>query len=278
MKTISRAKLNLFLHIIGRNAQQYHLIESLMVFAELCDEIELYKAQTLQVNFTDQAIDKENTVTRVIKLFSQYYNVQPNFHITITKNIPIAAGLGGGSGNAAAVIRFLCQFYNLPIDDKVYEIAQKVGLDTMICLKDTPCFVSGIGEELTPVPELSLELPIVIVNCGKALLAKDMYQTFKASNRPFSKSKTYTINKNNLLEELYNTRNDLYETAVRTIPQIRESIDVLRKQRQCLIARMSGSGPSCFGIFTDKESTYNATCNIKKIYPKWLVQQSFIYL
>ena len=101
----------------------------------------------------------------------------------------------------------------------------------MICLKDTPCFVSGIGEQLTAVPELSLELPIVIVNCNKALLAKDMYQAFKASNRSFSKSKTYMINKDNLLEDLYNTHNDLYETAARTIPQVRESIDVFTQAR-----------------------------------------------
>ncbi len=177
--TISRkasAKLNLFLHIIGRRNDSYHLLQSLFVKLSLSDTIQVESSDKLSCdviyNFSlNQKIIEDNIVLKAAQKLLAYINIQGRAifhygaHITIYKNIPIASGLGGGSSNAAATLQLLNEFWNLKLNEEaLMNIALNIGADVPFCLSESKCsFIEGIGEKLKPF-ELNKKLYLVLVN------------------------------------------------------------------------------------------------------------------
>ena len=184
----SHAKINLFLHVINKRSDGYHTIESLIAFTSLYDTITVTANDVLKVEFTGPIITKDNqidpvnnTVYKVAKLLSNYAKINPNVRIAINKNTPIAAGIGGGSANAATALRLLKQFWSIDISSQELDkIALAIGADTVACLRQKLCLVRGIGEQVEVLTKDfgTQNMRLLLVNPGVPLLAKTVYQAY----------------------------------------------------------------------------------------------------
>jgi 4-diphosphocytidyl-2-C-methyl-D-erythritol kinase len=273
IKGFSKAKINLFLHITGRRDDGYHTISSFMGFLDsLYDEIHIVKAENRSITFVNKIVPEANTISKVLDLFPGY---DTNFKITAHKEIPIASGMGGGSGNAAFVLNFLKKLYNIP-DDIIYELGLKVGADLPICIKGRACIVSGIGEKLNVI-NTNIKIPIVIINNGAELSSKKMYDLYRVQNRPFSQDITkekFECSIENCVKHLKNLNNDLQPVAIAAVPEIQLILNELAAMPGCAFSRMSGSGPTCFGVFNSEADALYASKRLQKKYPNYLVKFS----
>ena len=271
----ARAKINLFFQITGKRKDGYHLIESLMVFAhDIYDVIEINPAAVNSTSVTDSEFahllseEPNNLINQAL----QYFAGNTNYHCQLSKNIPIGAGLGGGSADAAIVAKYL---NNKKMSNEINQKLIKIGADLPICYHDQPAFCSGIGEVIEQIKNFPI-LYLVIVNPRKALLTKDVFRDNLCIDTPYIKHKPidFSTNLNKLIDFLAPLKNDLTEAAILLMPEIKIILDLLDSQKDCKIARMSGSGPSCFGIFADEASAKQASDNIAKLYPQYWVRFS----
>ncbi|OEY86948.1 4-(cytidine 5'-diphospho)-2-C-methyl-D-erythritol kinase [Wolbachia pipientis] len=269
------AKVNLFLHIVGKKENGYHLIESVFVFATLSNMLEIkvdhkkFKHDYSNVEFVNSSSrinSRYNTVIRAVKLLLRYAPSHTKVFVKVIKNIPIAAGLGSGSSDAGAVVRTLGKLWNVdrPILD---EIALNIGADIPASIDSNPVFVQGVGEELHPIEKLSLPMNIVLVKPKKKFLSTP--EVYSRHQGGFTKPIEW--NEDKLLDIVKNATNDLQEIAISLIPEIKDIILTLELQKGCLIARMSGSGTVCFGMFNSMEDAKVAASNIKEHHPDWWV-------
>ncbi|MDN5247622.1 MAG: 4-(cytidine 5'-diphospho)-2-C-methyl-D-erythritol kinase [Wolbachia endosymbiont of Tyrophagus putrescentiae] len=270
------AKINLFLHITSKKETGYHSIESLFAFANLANFLEIrveckkYRYDNSEVKFVNSESklhSRYNTVMKAINSLLRYGPTYTKISVKVVKNIPTASGLGSGSSDAGAVIRTLGRFWD--IDQSILnEIALDIGADVPASIESKPVFVSGVGEELCPVQGVSLPTDIVLVKPKKKFLSTpEVYSKYTGE---FSQSIDWH-NEQNLLELVQNARNDLQEAAISLVPEIQEVISALELQKGCVLARMSGSGVACFGMFDNKENAKAAVVNIKAKYPEWWV-------
>ena len=259
------AKINLFLHIVGKRSDGYHLLESLFAFStSIQDSIEISPAEALSVNFIGAQINKtNNTVYKATKLLAEFVKVDPNFSIVINKQIPSSAGIGGGSTDAASVLKYLCKLWNVEITPEIYNIALRVGADVPACLYNKASLVTGIGENIAPIQNFP-ELTAVLVNPGIEVSTQEIFNRFSGNFTDSDSSKALIQENANILEIIKNSRNDLQEAAVSFCPEITDVISQIKAQSGCLVARMSGSGSTCFGIFENIESANNALFNLNK--------------
>ncbi|MDG7055955.1 MAG: 4-(cytidine 5'-diphospho)-2-C-methyl-D-erythritol kinase [Wolbachia endosymbiont of Meromenopon meropis] len=272
------AKINLFLHVIERKETGHHLIEGLFVFANLFNllEIKVDEINFRYNNFTVEFVNSEfkinnkyNTVTKAISLLLKHAPIRTKIAVKVIKNIPIAAGLGSGSSDAGAVIRTLGELWKIN-RFILNEIALSVGADVPASIDSKPVLVRGVGEKLCFIEEFSLPTNIVLVKPKKKFLSTA--KVFAKYRGEFSKPINWDNNvKNDLLKFLKETRNDLQEIAIKSVPEIGDVILVLESQKGSLLSRMSGSGVACFGIFDNKENAKIAVTNIKENYPEWWV-------
>ncbi len=260
----AKAKTNLFLQVVGKKENGYHLIESCFAFADsIFDVIEIRPADLLSVKFIGAQINPiDNTVYKAAKLVGNHFQRNTNYEITITKNIPIAAGLGGGSADAAAIIRYFCNLWNVEINSEVYNLALQVGADVPACLYNKACFVAGIGEKIKPIKSV-VNIPIVIVNHGSEVSTQHIFKQF---NSKFRDNIDQINEQDAILPIVKNTTNSLQEVAVSLFPKIQEVVSQIITERGCITSRMSGSGPSCFGIFDSIENANKAAINLRKKY------------
>lgn len=257
------AKLNLFLHVTGHNDQNYHELESLIAFADLYDE--LHVTQTKEFNLTISGefaplIQNEpvetNLCYRTLQVFEQKTGISPKLHLELIKNIPIAAGMGGGSSDAATFLLALNQLYDTHLSfDELLEMAEVLGADVPVCLYQKTCLVHGIGEELSGFIDHP-ELYILLVNPRIGLSTQKVFQTFHSSGQPFSPSVLPEVKPQyNSLEDLQalfqNTQNDLLQSALEQAPQLQPLIENLTNLPHCLHANMTGSGATCFAVFSN---------------------------
>ena len=266
----ARAKINLFFQIIGKRMDGYHLIESLNVFAnDIYDLIEINPANfnSTIINggeFAESLINEENNlINKALDTFSG----NSKYHCQLTKNIPIRAGLGGGSADAAMVAKFL---------EPTADISSKllsIGADSPTCYYNKPAFCSGIGEIIKPLKNFP-NLYLVLINPKKTLLTKDVFKHNQHINTPIIKNKPLDFfnDLNNLISFISPLNNDLSEAAIQLLPEIKIILDLLGKQDGCLISRMSGSGPTCFAIFTNKETALQANKTITNELPNYWVK------
>ncbi|MEK6734725.1 MAG: 4-(cytidine 5'-diphospho)-2-C-methyl-D-erythritol kinase [Pseudomonadota bacterium] len=268
----AHAKINLFFHITGKREDSYHLIDSLMVFAkDIYDEIEIIPSNE---NFTKIVAgefghflleEKNNLIDKVLNKFSNAKKYQCN----LTKNIPIGAGLGGGSSDAATVARYL----NQNISNE--ELA-RIGADVPICYLSKASYCEGIGEIISPLNQKP-NLHLVLVNPKKILLTQDVFNLNKKIDIPYIEKKPIGFkNTETFIDFLLDKDNVLTESAIDILPEIKDILELLLLQKDCLIARMSGSGPTCFGIFKNKNLAVEAESIIKKTHPNYWVKYTEI--
>ena len=254
----SQAKINLFLHLIGRNEKNYYLIQSVMHFTDLSDKIYIKKSDELKVKFGfnndiifPQIDEKNNSIVRIIQTFCKKFDLNENFSIFVEKNIPSGGGLGGGSANGATILKFLQKYYNLEISQKEQsELALTIGCDAVACLHNQPILVEGEGEIISKYSfdnkiynsYVLLIYPQIFSSSEKA------YTSFKENHYEFSEEIKFDNDIKIDLNFLKKCRNDLMQCAIKFFPQIGELLDFLNSKsdsEDCLV-RMSGSGSSCF--------------------------------
>jgi 4-diphosphocytidyl-2-C-methyl-D-erythritol kinase len=243
------AKINLHLHVVGRRDDGYHLLDSLVVFAGVGDRLTVSPADGLAFSVSGRFAaglqnNGDNLVLRAARALAAYACVPPSAKLALQKNLPVASGIGGGSADAAATLRLLCRFWRLQPDrDALHRIARDLGADVPVCLDSRPALMSGIGEILAPAPALP-DFGIVLVHPGVAVSTPSV---FRARTGAFSEPAVFGAG--DLAATLCTTHNDLEPPALRLAPVIGEVLITLAAIPGCRLARMSGSGATCFGLF-----------------------------
>lgn len=273
------AKINLFLHITGRRKDGYHLLESLVVFVEYGDEIRVQDADELSLEITGEfagelsAFPKENNlVWKAAVALQQASGINYSAKITLTKNLPIASGIGGGSADAAATIQALRELWNLDIPEKdLLEIALKLGSDVPVCLKGKPAIMRGIGDDVTEI-ELPDKPYMALVNPSIPLSTAEVFKDFARYYNPSHSAKP--LDKADIDRAINGEYyvNDLEKAATARLPVISSIISSLKNTDGCKLVGMSGSGATCFALYNEKEMADKAAGELKKLYENaWCV-------
>ena len=278
------AKVNLTLHITGRRADGYHLLESLVAFAspdsEACDQLTL--SPGLETKFSVSGTmattlnTADNLVTKAANMFMLHFPQAVSGHFQLTKVLPVSAGIGGGSADAAAALRLLANLNKIQkTDPRLQEIARELGADVLMCLMEESRFVKGIGDDLGPVLK-GVSLPVVLINPGIPVSTPDVFRRaafLENTMYPEHQHPSYpdSFTQQALIDFLRQSRNDLEPAAMVMAPVIRDVIDVLYENSTCLLARMSGSGATVFGVFPTLESASCAARGIQTAHPQWWV-------
>jgi 4-diphosphocytidyl-2-C-methyl-D-erythritol kinase len=255
----ARAKVNLTLHVIGKRPDGYHELQSAVAFADVSDEVffdpSSPEAMRLDGPFAS-AIDGENLMLKAKSAVSAWLGVEIPGGFTLRKNIPVAAGLGGGSSDAAAAIRALLQAYNAPAEAAAGLAAQaaKIGADVPVCLHHGAAWMRGLGERVTPIRSFPC-LPALLVNPRIPLSTRDVFKALNAAPcPPEGANEAVPIaaewrGPEEAAAALLEGRNDLEPPAIALEPAVAQVLEALRALDGCLLARLSGSGPTCFALF-----------------------------
>lgn len=273
------AKINLYLHVTGRRADGYHLLDSLVVFATgIGDVVHIAPAPALQFKVTgsqaaalQDCAAADNLVLRAAHALASSTGRDLACAITLEKHLPAASGIGGGSSDAAATLLALAEFWGVPPQTlPLSEIARMLGQDVACCLYRQPCYFQGIGDVLAPAPALPA-CGIVLVN---PLVPVSTPAVFKQRQGEFSAAAPLLPAPKTLAElasQLRARRNDLYASAVTLAPVIGDCLQAMQALPDGAFAAMSGSGATCFGLFADASAADAAAANMRRQYPTWWV-------
>lgn len=267
IEAIARAKVNLALHVTGRRADGYHLLDSLVAFAETGDVIRVEPADRLSLHLTGPFAaglsDTDNLVLRAARALHPSRGAR----ITLDKRLPIASGIGGGSADAAATLVALGQLWSLPLPDP--ETILALGADVPVCVAGKAARMRGIGEEITP-----LTLPpagILLVNPGLALSTAQVFATLSRRDNPPLPAPPGFPDAAALAAWLSAQRNDLQTPACHHAPAILPVLRTLTATPDCLLARMSGSGATCFALYPDAAGARIAAQSLGPRHPGWWI-------
>jgi 4-diphosphocytidyl-2-C-methyl-D-erythritol kinase len=276
--------LNLYLHVTGRRADGYHDLDSIVGFASLGDEVALRPAKGFHFEITGAmaaALGKDkledNLVVKAAQSLAELTENRLDVHLVLVKNLPVASGIGGGSSDAAATLRVLARHWGLAADDpRIIEAAARHGQDVPVCVKVANTYMTATG--VIDAPKLP-KVDVVLVNPGKGLATPAVYKEFREGGYRFSslsrlEAKPETAQ--DLLAALTVRGNDLYAPACKLMPEISEIMTVLEASDECLLARMSGSGATCFGIYGDEVSAKSVAAQIRAVRPRWWVEAGTI--
>jgi 4-diphosphocytidyl-2-C-methyl-D-erythritol kinase len=260
------AKINLALHVTRRREDGYHDLESLVVFADVADEIEAVPARDDSLTIVGPfakglGSGETNLVSRAVAAFRERWPdaVSTGLAMRLTKNLPVAAGIGGGSADAAAALRLMVSLSTeaIPLAD-LSNLAARLGADVPACLVSTPLVARGVGELLAPLPEFPA-LHIVLVNPMIPLATADVFRRLRAhDNYPLPELPSPLTRPAQLGLWLAETRNDLQPPAVKLVPIIGDIVAHLAETQGCMLARMSGSGATVFGLFGSSGQAHQA--------------------
>lgn len=267
------AKVNLTLHITGCRADGYHELESLVVFAGVGDELTFAPAAELTLLLTGpfaSAIIDDNLVLRAARALGAHLGIADGAHIRLDKRLPVAAGIGGGSADAAAALLGLAELWGAEDTTALAELGLSLGADVPVCLAGGPSYVSGIGEKIAPVPALPPAW-LVLANPGQPLATGAVFATRKGAFSPPSAWVGPIATVAALAAQLAAFRNDLEPAARRLLPEIGDVLGALSATDGCLLARMSGSGATCFGLYAEAEAAQAAAVAISARRPTWWV-------
>jgi 4-diphosphocytidyl-2-C-methyl-D-erythritol kinase len=285
LSEVGRAKVNLTLRVVGRRVDGYHDLESVVAFADCADRLTLVPGPDLKLEITGplaQACGEiaDNLVLKASGLLAARV---PNLKLgtfALEKVLPVAAGIGGGSADAAAALRLLAQLNDLPLDDeRLREVALETGADVPVCLRSHACDMTGIGESLLPLNPP--ELPCLLVNPCVAVATKDVFSALGLRSGELLVGVTDVIESPDWpdcgasvadwVAALSLVGNDLEAPAMRIQPAISEVLAALRKSAGALLARMSGSGATCFAIYSNGGEALAAADTIRRDHPDWWV-------
>ena len=249
----ARAKVNLFLHVTGKRADGYHLLDSLAVFPQVADVLSAEPAETLTLALSGPfgatlSAEPDNLVLRAARALAARCGVTAGARLLLEKNLPIASGIGGGSADAAAALRLLCRMWAVdPGPNALAEIAASLGADVPVCLRSEPARMQGIGERLSDAPMLP-DCGMVLVNPGVAVATPAIFRARSAAFSPTAILPPGWDNATTLAAYLAAQSNDLEPPALTLCPAIGDVLAALRADPACLLARMSGSGATCFAL------------------------------
>ncbi len=275
------AKVNLTLAVLGRRADGYHLLDSLVVFSTAGDRLTFAPggafSLTVRGDTAGQAGPAESNL--VAKAATALAAEIPNLKLgrfTLDKRLPVAAGLGGGSSDAASALRLLARANRIKLSDKrLLKVAARVGADVPVCVDPKPRRMRGIGEVLS-VPLAIPKLAAVLVNPGVAVPTKDVFAKLGLApggpRKRAGRAGALPRNRDGLIAYLAGQGNDLEPAAIELQPVIARVLNALRDEPGSLLARMSGSGATCFGLFTSARAASAAARRLSAAQPRWWVQ------
>ncbi len=286
------AKLNLYLHVLGRRPDGYHALDSLVVFADVGDRVTVLETPappplrgveraapvprlSLSGPFGRALMGEDpatNLVNRAAHLLAAALERPASVTLLLDKHLPVASGIGGGSADAAAALLALARLWGVEADhDLLYQVGVSLGADVPACLAGRPVFLGGLGEQLDPAPVLP-ETHAVLVNPGVPVSTPAV---FKARSGPFSSLARFTespADARALAALLAERRNDLTEPALTVAPEIAAVLAALDATPGCLLSRLSGSGATCFGLYAIADEAGRAAEAIQAARPAWWVR------
>jgi len=280
-----RAKVNLTLRVIGRRTDGYHDLESVVAFADCADRLTLEPASELSLNTTGPLAEAcgetaDNLVFKAARLLAERVPGLKLGAFTLEKVLPVAAGIGGGSADAAAALRLLARLNGLALDDtRLLDVALKTGADVPVCLGSQACDMTGVGESLLP---LSLpKLPTVMVNPRVPVPTRDVFSALGLRNGELLVGAADVLESPawpdggagiaDWVDAISLIPNDLEAPAIGIQPVIADVLDALGSADGVLLSRMSGSGATCFAIFADDAGARAAAENIRRDHATWWV-------
>lgn len=277
---VASAKINLGLHITGRRPDGYHLLDSMVAFAGVCDRLTLSTADDFSLKITGPmagglSADQSNLVLQAAQaLRDAFPDKIGGATMVLEKNLPVASGIGGGSADAAAALRGMISLYNgqnIPVDG-IFRIALLLGADVPVCVRSAPARMRGIGEILEAVKGLPA-CPMVLVNPGVQVPTKEVFRRLGGNfSAPFALHNMPQFETpGELCAWLARMENDLQRPAISMAPEIQTVLDELAGAKGLLLARMSGSGATCFGLFGSAAEARSAADTISKAHPGWWV-------
>jgi 4-diphosphocytidyl-2-C-methyl-D-erythritol kinase len=275
------AKVNLSLHVVGKRDDGYHLLDSLVAFAGVGDTLELTEAEGLSLELTGPTAalipppeangGGENIVLKAARLLSGAVDLKKGAALRLTKRLPVAAGIGGGSADAAAALKGLMRLWGVTLaDERLRTLALAIGADVPVCLAGSPTRMCGIGEQLSPAPALPPAW-LVLVN---PMVPLHTPAVFKARTGPFSAADPLTVppaDAHALADALAARRNDLTPAAISIEPVVGEMLAELAASPGCLLSRMSGSGATCFGLYASQAEADSAAIRLQLARPGWWI-------
>lgn len=279
------AKVNLTLRILGRRADGYHVLESLVAFTALADELTLAPDRPLALSVVGPTAGQagplgDNLVLKAAHAAAERIGGLHLGSFALTKRLPAGGGLGGGSSDAATALRLLAQANALSLDDpRLAAAALATGADVPVCLVARPRIMRGVGEVLGP-PLALPRFPAVLAGPGFPLATKDVFAALGL--KPGERTGAVALNdavpteRETLLSFLSDHPNDLEAPALRLAPAIGDLLAALRGEPGCRLARMSGSGTTCFGLFDTQDHADTAANRLSAAHPAWWVQATTI--
>jgi 4-diphosphocytidyl-2-C-methyl-D-erythritol kinase len=274
LEELARAKVNLTLRVLGRRADGYHGLDSIVAFGDVGDVVRLLPGAPTRVCVTGafaSEIVGENLAARALAMLQ---TAEPRLtlgEIAIEKRLPVAAGLGGGSADAAAVLR-LVRLLNAELAAEIdwEEIALALGSDVLVCLGSRSCRMQGRGDVLTPLP-YEIQVPAVLVNAREKMPADKTARMFKMLNAD-ELDDADEADKGDAFVHFADGMNDLEVVAAAQFESVRIVLRRLRRMERARWARMSGAGPSCFAVFDTIAGAESAAKEIAEMEPSWWVQ------
>ena len=267
------AKLNLWLHVTGRRADGYHELDSLVAFASVGDRLSLDPDAPLSLTLTGPfagALSGDNLVLAAARALARQAGRPERGAFVLEKNLPVASGIGGGSADAAAALRLLARAWGIdPADPALAALALSLGADVPVCLAGRTLRMSGIGERLEPGTTLT-GTAVLLANPGRPVSTAAV---FRARSGPYSEppGSMPPLSAASLAEALRATRNDLEAPAVALEPAVGRTLERLGRLAGCRLARMSGSGATCFALFDDRPAAEAAAAALSAVEPGWWV-------
>ena len=271
------AKINLYLHITGKRDDGYHLIESLVGFADFGDRVYVNPSNKLSLKIDgpfsgDLSTNKDNIVIKAAQLLAEFAKIQPKAEIVLTKELPVASGIGGGSADAAATLRALSKLWGISISNSdLLGLAKRLGADVPVCLKGVTSIVTGVGEKVIP----KIKLPkvwLVLVNSGELVSTAEVFAKYQENFSVKQPFKDKPKNAKELAYILSKYRNDLTSTALSISPSIKNVLEAVQETEGQLLTRLSGSGATCFSLFETKDTAVSAAKALQDLYPLWWIK------
>ncbi len=273
----SMAKLNLFLHVTGKRSDGYHELDSLAVFTEDVYDlisIEFSDQYQLIINgpFAMELTESENIITRAVNLLSEKYQKPATVKINLTKNLPVASGIGGGSSNAATVIKLLCRLWGISIDDlNINSISKDLGADVPMFFSSGACYFNGIGEVISPV-KLFPDIWAILINPGIQVSTPEIFRMGLEKYYKPQMRHQYFFDNQTLISFLKDTQNDLYFNALQIVSSLSNMVTALADISGCELSRMSGSGATCFGLFSNIQQAKAAVKFLQEKFPNYWIR------
>ncbi len=279
------AKVNLTLHVLGRRSDGYHLLDSLVVFAAAGDRLTFTPGKTLALKVRGDTAKQAGRIESnlVFKAATALAGEIPDLKLgrfTLDKRLPVAAGVGGGSSDAGAALRLLARANRLrPDDRRLQKVARGIGADVPVCVDPRTRRMRGIGEVLS-APLAIPKLAAVLVNPGVAVPTRDVFAMLGLRagelRKRASGPRRLPRDRAALLAFLARGRNDLEPAAIKLQPVIGRVLAAVRKERGCALARMSGSGATCFGLFSSTQAATAASRRLSAAHRRWWVKATML--